>query len=408
MVLRLSLITYLSLFLIGVSGCQEGTTLLGAIVCQGIGRPVGPNPANPLGFRGLDARIPPRIRPGSYASPTPGVRFLDGERIGPHSYWYSWSERNGIVYTCKAGHIDIAHVRKAADWTGFLAAITLECLHNNETEFSFKLREPSLYFVKLTYPADWEGLAKKEQERIARDVSVNLGQYFAYTAATWHEILTWFGYQPKAVQSEFQSAFSWEDVFSNLLGTHIAVLALEDTEHDFSQAVTLALDRQLKELGAQPGQTARRAAEKVWGLWFSRPLFFTVMQRRNFDVGLNDGFVTPWLVPFVPECEGAQAQSLPVPELDFLGQYGFSMKLEIEPREWEKDKVLRIVFGFGAPKRTLSRLGNPFPLDGVPPDVKKRGKRLEPAVDFPRIMDHIQADAIRRYGPDVGLQAGGS
>ncbi len=36
------------------------------------------------------------------------------------------AEGNGILYTCHAGHIDIAHARKAADWTGFLAAVTLE------------------------------------------------------------------------------------------------------------------------------------------------------------------------------------------------------------------------------------------------------------------------------------------
>jgi hypothetical protein len=379
MVLRLSLAANLSLLLLGASGCRGTATLLGAIVCQGIADPVISDSADNMAFRGLDAGTRPRIRPGSYASSTAGVHFLDPGDLGSHGYRYSWSEKNGIVYACGAGHVDIAHVRKAADWTGFLAATTFESLKREEIEFSFKLREPSRYFVKLTYPENWERLAPKDKERIAHHVSIELGQYFAYVAATWHEILTWFGYRPKAFQSEFPSAFSWEDVFSNLLGTHIAVLALEDAEHDFSESVTLALDRELKNLGAQPAQTARRAAEKVRGLWFSRPLFFTIMQRRNFDVGLNDGLVTPWLVPSLPECQGAQAQPLPIPKLDLLHEHGFSMKLEIEPREWEKDKILRIVL----------------------PDAKKRGKRLEPAVDFPRIMDYIKKDAVRRYGPDV-------
>ena len=227
--LRLLVVAYLSLLSLGASGCQESATLLGAIVCQGICESSVSDPADQLSYRGLDARIPPRIRPGSCASATVGVNFLNPRHLGSHGYRHNWSEKNGIVYTCKAGHIDIAHVRKAADWTGFLAAKTLVHLMKEETEFSFKLREPSLYYVRLSYPENWERLPQKERERIAYVVSVKLGQYFAYIAATWHEILTWFDYAPKGFLSELHSAFSWEDMFSNILGTYIAVLALQDT-----------------------------------------------------------------------------------------------------------------------------------------------------------------------------------
>lgn len=54
------------------------------------------------------------------------------------------------------------------------------------------------------------------------------------------------------------------------------------------------------------------------------------------------------------------------------------MKLEIEPREWEKDRILRTVY----------------------PDKKKR---LEPARHFACIMDYIKDDAVKKYGPDVTL-----
>jgi hypothetical protein len=147
------------------------------------------------------------------------VRFIGPDDLGPHCYWLDGTEDNGILYTCRAGHIDIAHVRKAADWTGFLAALTLECLQEGRTAFQFKLREPSRYFVELTYPQGWDALPADEKERVAREVSRQLGQYLAYTAMTWHEILTWFGFKPKGYRSEFPSAFSWEDNYSNLLGT---------------------------------------------------------------------------------------------------------------------------------------------------------------------------------------------
>lgn len=145
--------------------------------------------------------------------------------------------------------------------------------------------------------------------------------------------------------------------------------------------MTLALDQELEKLGVQPKQTARRAANKVKGEWFScRSLFFVDMKRRNFDIGLDDGYITPLIIPSVSECEGIAAQPYPVPNLDLLSKFGFSVKLEIEPREWEKDKMLKVVY----------------------PGSKEREKRLEPAIHFARIMDYIKENAVKRYGHHVG------
>lgn len=327
-----------------------------------------------------EAKIPPRARLACYASSTIGTHFIDPERLGSHGYSCSRSEKNGIVYTRKAGHIDIAHLRKTIDWTAFLAAKTLKQLMNNETEFSFKLREPSLYFVQLTYPKYWRDLSQQHKARIAYDISVRLGQYFAYTACVWHEILTWFGYKAAGFYPEFPSAFSWEDMFSNVLGTRIAFLAIWDTEHAFDEAVTLAIDRELKALQVQPKHIAIRAAETVRGKWFSGDFLFVHMKRRNFDIGLDDGFVTPWIVPSVSGCDAAEVQSYPIPNLKSVLDYGFSVKLEIEPKEWEKNQILKIIY----------------------PDAKQRKKRLQPAIHFAPIMKYIEQDAVTRYGPDVG------
>lgn len=186
---------------------------------------------------------------GSYATSTVGTAFLGPEELGPHGYEYNWSEQNGIVYTCRGGHIDISHTRKTADWTAFLAARTFDRISRNKRSFTFKMREPSVYRVELTYPENWQDLSQAEQERIARQVALALGPYLSYAANTWHEILTWFGYGNIAIYSEFPSAFSWEDTFSNLLGAHVAAAALRDTEHTYDKAVTLELDRELKNLG---------------------------------------------------------------------------------------------------------------------------------------------------------------
>ena len=55
-----------------------------------------------------------------------------------------------------------------------------------------------------------------------------------------HEILTWHGFRCVGFLPEFLSAFSWEDSFSNLLGTVVASKALRDTEHPYDEAMTIA------------------------------------------------------------------------------------------------------------------------------------------------------------------------
>jgi len=324
----------------------------------------------------------PRVRFGCYPSSTIGTGFLDAEHLGPHGYQFNLAEKNGIVYTCKAGHIDVTHLRIAADWTAYLAAKSFRCLMKDNAGFSFGLKvDRSIYFVQITYPEGWRELPQKEKEQIAREISIGLGQYLAFTATTWHEIITWFGYKCIGFFPEFPSAFSWEDSFSNLIGTHIAVQALRDTEYGFDEAMTLAIDQELEKLGVQSRHTAISASENERGEWFvGRLLYHVDMKRRNFDIGLHDGYVTPTIVPSVRECTRAVAQPYPVPNLDFLGQYGLSVKLEIEPREWEKGNILRIVY----------------------PDAKKRKKRIEPTAHFARIMNYIKKDAVKKYGYNIG------
>ncbi len=319
---------------------------------------------------------PPKMRRGSYASPTVGTTFLDLSTLGPHSYHrFDPHEKEGIVYTCKAGHVDISHVREAADWTAYLAAATYKHLENNYHEFSFALKEGSVCFIHLTYPDNWQSLSAEDKERAAFDLSVNLGRYFGYTAGSWHEIVTWFGYKSKGVFSEFPSAFSWEDTYSNLLGSDIGAEALRDTGRTFDEAVTYAIDKTLENLDVQSAEVAKLAAEKVEGAWFTGEVPpFVDMKKRNFDIGLDNGLVTPLLIDSIRECEDAKAQPYPVPDLKFLASQGFAMKFEIEPRVWEEDKILSLVY-----------------------NDKKSGHRLiEPDKDFAAIMNGIKQEARKR------------
>lgn len=334
-----------------------------------------------LGAAGCSLSDRPRPRLGHLPCPIIGTTYLDPDNLGMHGYRFGLGEKNGTVYTCKAGHIDISHLRIAADWTRFLANKTFEHLQRNDTAFTFKLNvEPSVYFVQVTYPKDWNTLLQKDKERLAHLVSVKLGQYFAFTAVSWHEILTWFGFKCTGLIPEFSSAFSWEDSFSNLLGSHIAANVLLDNPLDFDLSMTLAIDQELRELGIQSAAIAAYAAEKMRGKWFSGQVGFSVdMKKRNFDIGVDDGYITPTLVPSLYTCDGVKPQPYPVPDLKSLSEYGFSVRLEIEPREWEKSEILRIVY----------------------PDPGQRRNRIEPAIHFARIIEYIKEDAVKRLGYDV-------
>ncbi len=333
------------------------------------------HPATLLGFK--DSLNSPRIRMSCYPTATFGTVWADPDNMGVHDYASGRKEKDGILYTCRGGHIDTPHVRKAADWTAYLAGKTLNRLKRGNTRFSFKLWEPTRYYVTVGYPPGWSRLGRQERERIAREVSILLGQYLAFNALTWHEIVTWFGYRPTPWYPEFPSAFSWEDTYSNLLGTHLAVRAMRDGTRPYNEAMTVALDEELRWLGVQPKDVAKRAAKAVRGVWWTGTLLFLVdIRKRNLDIGLDDGLVTPSLVPDLPECAGAEPQSYPVPTLDIISAYGFSIKVEVEPRELEKGKILKIAY----------------------PDRKNRKKRLEPALHYASIMDRIRQDAVKKFG----------
>jgi len=306
-----------------------------------------------------------------------GTTFLNADDLGHHTYTPNGTEKTGIIYTCRGGHIDIAHLRKAADWTANIAYKAYDNIKRGYVQFSYKLYEPSVYQITLAYPENWSTMPREQRDREAFDVAIALAQHCAYTSLTWHEVLTWFGYKTLYVLSEFESAFSWEDTFSNLLGTHLAVQALRDPDRSFDDAMTKLLNEEVSMLGGQSARTARRASLEVRGLWWSYNMIFLSMKKRNMDIGLDDGYVTPWLVPSVPQCPDAQPVSYPIPSLDILDKYGFKMKLTIEMHSWMSSKILDVVY----------------------PDGPKGRNTVVPAIHMPIIMDYIRKRAIKRWGP---------
>lgn len=322
----------------------------------------------------------PRTRVGSLATSTVSTPFRGCSNLGRHSYRYNVVEKNGIVYTCSGGHLDIAHLRNSADWTAHLSALAYYQMKEGVGEFSFELDEDTGCHVHVDYPPDWDCRDDADKALLLYDVATGLGRYFAYHASIWHEIVTWFGYKSTGFYSEFASAFSWEDMYSNLLGCHIGYAAMYDTQHTFDEAVTLGLQAELKKLGPQPKNIARHASDLVRGQWFSGEQPAVIMMGRNFDIGLDDGRVTPWLVPDLTACLDAQPHLLDAPKLDFLAEHGFAVRFEVEPRLWEKTRILAILYPNG-----------------------EKHERFEPARQLHVVMDYIRRDGARRYGTDLAV-----
>jgi hypothetical protein len=357
--------TLLGLVVIGLagSGCR-------AVPDKGLS-----GPASEVVSRGFN--FPPRIRYGVSPTPTSGTHFVGGD-LGTHGYYFRLSEKNGMAYTSRGGHIDTAHLRIASDWTAYLAAESYRHLMRGDRSFSYRLlADRSPHYVQISYPANWQGLSPKQRSDIAREVALTMGPYLAYNMITWHEILTWHGYKSTGIVPEFHSAFSWEDGYSNLLGTIVASKALRDPDRSYEEALTAALAEELHQLGVQPAAISKQASVSVRGKWYSGRIgMFINMKKRNLDIGVDNGLVTPILVPDVPGCAGAEPACYPAPTLDALSCYGFSAFVEIEPHELEKGKILRIVYPDG------------------------QGRRIRIDGHFTPIMRHIRQEAAARYGPE--------
>jgi hypothetical protein len=241
--------------------------------------------------------------------------------------------------------------------------------------FSFNLAlEISTHEISFSYPEKWDDLSLKEKEKTVNEIAFEVGPYVAFNATLWHEILTWFGTRFVGFEPEFNSAFSWEDMYSNVLGTELAVQALRNNNHDYDTSLTLAIDERLRELGIQSKSTAMHASEIMRNKWY-RGYFLVDTIKKNVDIGLDDGHVTPILVPGI--CEGVEPEPILVPTIDKLQKYGISMRYEILPREWEKSKILKIAYPNG------------------------NGRKIQPDKHFPIIMDHIKKEAVQKYGYDI-------
>lgn len=203
------------------------------------------------------------------------------------------SEKNGLVYTCRGGFIDIAHVRDYADWTIYLAS---------EVDRRF---ESGGVIVLPPEGGDRYVVLQPVTARLTpaqrRAAVIDVARWAVFQLSVWHELATGSGWASFQMFPETASTFSPEDLFSNALGTRLAgeILAADQAngEGEFNAALTARLPGALHALGALPKAGTHAVLAALDGDWWDstqRLPSELLVKTRNYAFQTP---LRPWLAP---------------------------------------------------------------------------------------------------------------
>lgn len=214
-------------------------------------------------------------------------------------------EASGILDTCRGGFIDTALVRDNADRTLYLAA---QIARLPATGGTIPLVNEGAERRVVVQPFD----AKLVRACGIREVVTRLAAWVDFQASIWHEIATWYRWSSTAF-SEQPSAFSPEDLYSNLLGLKIADEVVRQhaavSEEEYNRNVAAILEDALMKLGPLPREASRLAFEYVDGIWWDstkRVPDNQLVRHRNFDIGPR---LYPWKVADAQRSDALMAVS---------------------------------------------------------------------------------------------------
>lgn len=300
---------------------------------------------------------------GGRSGYTPDRAFVNPETIGTHK---SLGEGNGMLYTLRGGHIDLAHVRGPADQTKQAYDRAYSCIVNGKKSFTVQPAwERITNKVEFEYPHNWTNTPKAERQRIAREIALKLAPVVGYNSSLYHEMLTWKGAKFFLIEPEFKSSFAWEDLYSNVMGTWIAVDAIK-AGGNFNSTFTSLLNQELDRLQVVPRDRAREITGSVKGKWYTAASLF----KRNMDSHMDDD-ISPCVVPGYTSAEPI---NYPLPNMDGIEKYGIKIKYTIS--------------AFFLENSTLKRIAG-------------TSRALEPVKDFKPIMINIQKEGVEKYGLDI-------
>ncbi len=233
------------------------------------------------------------------AVPVPGYRvenLTQPSLLGPHTYdaglagqgtdrEVSSDERNAQVYTCRGGFVDTAHVRDYADWTVYLYAWIAR-----KWGAPARLELPPELGPRVVHLHAFDPSTLEPAEAMV--LATTLAQWLSFQLSAWHEVAQWHGYHAVPLFPEYPSAYSLEDLYSNVLGTKIAGALLlsgaANTDQDYARNMDVWLRNTLTELGAVPVENGRAYVETVDQHWFDSNARIPdkwITLKRNYDIG---------------------------------------------------------------------------------------------------------------------------
>lgn len=180
------------------------------------------------------------FRPCCMFGPSP-AKFVDLSKLGAHK---GADEAQGIVYTGRAGFMDLGHLRETCDITEFVWT-RLQGSGGSPTIIPTFQGEASI--IKPVPHDKWPAVA----QAIANDDALG------------HEI---WSYDEHSFPGQHNSAFSPEDLCSNFVGTVVARMAIGEGGV-FARKVDAKLSAVLKGLLAQTLAETEKAFNKVKTRW---------------------------------------------------------------------------------------------------------------------------------------------
>jgi len=362
--------------------CQTGGTLaatgalLLALAGAAAGRPLplDQTPPVPVGRGGtLPTPYTLAILPNTLADPSD---------LGQHSWRDHSSETLGILYACRAGFLDLVHIRNAADWTLHLQARFLRALLRGDPGLDFDGADRGVR-VQVTFPTV---LTPAERETLAPALALQLARRYAFFVLDWHEVMTWYGHSTLPLASERPSAFSVDDTASHLVGLDLAEQALADPDRELLPALTALLPPLLQSLEVQPRAQTTLAMARVQGLWWNPHRSWprnSFISRRYVDAGRPEQPLTPWRVPGLAACEDSTPAQWQVDQLDSLAEGRF-LHWEQARLQPGMPEILRASFGGDSPQVRAGTLALPEDLPAVLDEVRRRVREeLGPRADQP-------------------------
>ncbi|MGV8151884.1 MAG: DUF4056 domain-containing protein [Candidatus Nanoarchaeia archaeon] len=242
---------------------------------------------------------------------------------------------NGIVYTKYAGTLDIVHIYSVARKTIEVYDFAYNELMNNKTSFSVNKMDVKVF----NYPADWSKKTASEKKRACQETALELCYTIGFHSSIYDELhqLWGFGGNPN-------SAFSWENMYSNIVGAAVGIQAKalqEDKGKKPEESITQITQKFVNDYLPISSKDASKVVKSLKGKYWKDDILHKKVLVKNLDIGTNDNTVDITPIPALTK----SPTKIKTPLLDFADLNGFGIKIYVSqnaPQYQRAKKLLNL------------------------------------------------------------------